>query len=263
MSTVAEAVVDVPNMARARVIQSHELCAVSQPAAPQNVGTAERFASMAGGAAIAMWGLSHGKLLGLLATGTGAALLYRGVTGHCHCYDVLGVNTAQRKMNTAVPAQEGVHIAKSVTINRDAGELYQFWRSVENLPQVMQHVATVERLDDRRSRWTAEGPLDMHLTWEAEIFNERDGELIAWRSLPGGDVETAGSIRFEPLPGGRGIAVHLNMKYNPPAGKLADRVASLFGQGLAQQIAADLLRFKSLMEAGELPPTNGQTSGRL
>jgi uncharacterized membrane protein len=140
--------------------------------------------------------------------------------------------------------------------------LFQFWRNVENLPQVLRHIARIEKQDESRSHWVAGGLLGMKVEWDAEIFNERDGELIAWRSLPDGDVQTAGSIRFQPSPHGRGTIVHLVMKYNPPAGKFGDRVASLFGQGLSQQIAADLQRFKSLMEAGEIPTTFGQTSGR-
>ena len=103
----------------------------------------------------------------------------------------------------------------------------------------------------------------MSVEWDAEIFNERDKELIAWRSLPGGDIETAGSVHFQPLGEGRGTAVNVSMKYNPPGGKLGDAVASLLGSGLARQIKDDLHRFKSIMEAGEFPSTEGQPRGNV
>jgi uncharacterized membrane protein len=228
----------------------------------KNVGRAERLISVASGAALVMFGLKRLSPLGIITAGAGAALIYRGSTGHCSVYDALGIDTTPRREETAVPAQQGVHAEKSVMINCSAERLFDFWRNVDKLPRVMRHVTAVQPIDKRRSQWTAKDPLGRELTWEAEIFNERQGELIAWRSLPGGDLETAGTIHFEPLENGRGTAVRVTMKYNPPAGKIADRVASLFGQGLAQQIAADLQRFKSLMEAGEIPTTDGQTSGR-
>ncbi len=88
----------------------------------------------------------------------------------------------------------------------------------------------------------------MDVEWEAEIINERDPELIAWRSLSGSEMDTAGSVHFRPLPDGRGTIVTVSMKYNPPAGKAGAAVASLFGWGLEQQIEHDLPRLKELLE---------------
>jgi uncharacterized membrane protein len=115
----------------------------------------------------------------------------------------------------------------------------------------MQHIAEVEPLDRRRSRWMAVAPLGVSLEWQAEVFNEREDEMIAWRSLPGGDVESAGTVHFESLADNQSTKVSVTMKYNPPAGRIGDQIASLFGQGLDQQLAADLLQFKTLMETHE------------
>src|SRR5262249_27077678 len=80
--------------------------------------------------------------------------------------------------------------------------------------------------------------------------NERADELIAWQSLEGSDVDNAGSVHFEPVGPGR-TKVTLTMKYDPPAGKLGNLVAKLFGQDPEAQIEEDLRRFKQMMEAGE------------
>src|SRR6478672_2369234 len=39
------------------------------------------------------------------------------------------------------------YVATSVVIDRPAGELYRFWRSFENLPQVMPHLQSVRAID--------------------------------------------------------------------------------------------------------------------
>jgi uncharacterized membrane protein len=104
--------------------------------------------------------------------------------------------------------------------------------------------------------------MGMSVEWDAEIHTERANELIGWRSLPGSDVDTAGSVHFTPAPGGRGTVVKVSLKYVPPAGKVGAAVARLFGEDPHRQVRADLLRFKSLMEAGEIATVEGQPSGR-
>ena len=61
----------------------------------QNVGTVERWASIAGGAALVVNGLARPSLLNTILALGGAALVQRGLTGHCAMYDRLGINTAE------------------------------------------------------------------------------------------------------------------------------------------------------------------------
>jgi uncharacterized membrane protein len=86
--------------------------------------------------------------------------------------------------------------------------------------------------------------------------------MISWRSLPNADVESAGSVRFEPATGGRGTVVRVEMHYRPPAGKAGAWIAKLMGQSPEKQIAVDLLRFKQIAETGEIARTDGQSAGR-
>lgn len=237
----------------------------SVPARPghrtQNISQTEKLVSTVGGSALVLAGLTHGRLSGLLLTALGGALVYRGVTGHCHGYQALGIDTARHNSATAVPARQGVKVELAVVVNRSPEELYAFWRNLENLPQVMRHLQRVEVIDGGRSRWVAKGPLGKLVEWEAEILNEREPERIAWRSLEGGHIDTAGSVQFKPLGHDRGTAVSVSLKYNPPAGKLGDAVATLLGRNLEMELDRDLRRFKSLMETGEMPTVEGQPQG--
>jgi uncharacterized membrane protein len=227
-----------------------------------NVGDPERLLPVCGGGALAQLGLSRGRAEGLALALAGGALVYRGLTGHCHLYEALGVNTADHGPAASVAAGHGIKVERAVTVLRPAEELYRFWRHFENLPRFMDGLREVRVLDERRSHWVAKGPLGVAVEWDAEIVNERPGAMIAWRSLESSEVDTAGSVHFEPLPGDRGMGVRVELKYDPPTGKAGAVVARLFQTAPEQQIREDLRRFKQLLEAGEIATTVGQTSCR-
>jgi uncharacterized membrane protein len=230
-----------------------------------NVGQAERWASAIGGGALALYGLTRGSMGGVALALLGGTLVYRGASGHCTAYSAAGINTAgtaEHNPNVSVQSGRGTKVEQSVTINRPPGELYSFWRNFENLPRFMGHLESVKVTGGDRSHWVAKGPAGTSVEWDAEVYNEKEGELIAWRSLEGSQVDNAGSVHFEPATGGRGTVVRVVLKYDPPAGKLGAAVAKLFGESPDQQIGEDLRRFKQLMETGETATTEGQPSGR-
>jgi len=220
------------------------------PESTQNVGEGERLISLAAGGVLGLAGLARGGTRGLALAAIGAGLAYRGYTGHCHTYGALGLNTSKRKPSTGVPAQQGCKIEKTIIVESTPEELYKFWRRFDNLPKVMRHLKSVDSGDKQLSHWVAEGALGKDVEWDAEVINERENEMIAWRSLPGGDVDTAGSVHFERLGTGRGTEVTVSMKYNPPAGKVGATVAALLGEGLEDKLEEDLKSFKQVMETG-------------
>lgn len=230
-----------------------------------NVGSNERLISAIGGGALAIYGLTRGSFGGIVLGLVGGALVYRGVTGHCDTYEAMGVNTARegaRGSRVSVPGNRGIKVEKSVTVNRSASELYAYWRNFENLPRFMDHLESVTVQDDKRSHWVAKAPAGTTVEWDAEIINEKENELIAWRSLDGADVDNAGSVRFSEATGGRGTVVKVSLEYDPPAGIIGSLIAKLFGEEPSGQVQEDLQRFKQVMETGERPTTEGQSSGR-
>jgi uncharacterized membrane protein len=155
------------------------------------------------------------------------------------------------------PADRGVRVEQVVTVNRSVDEVYGFWRDFASFPSFMRHLKQVEILDSRRSRWTAKAPAGMSVQWDAEIVQDHSGEWLAWRSLPGSQIENSGSVRFSPAPGVRGTEVRVQLEYRPPAGRVGRTIAMLFGEEPEQQIRDDLRRFKQLMETGEIPLSDG------
>jgi uncharacterized membrane protein len=219
-----------------------------------NVGQYERWASAVGGGALALYGITRGSLGGIALALVGAALVQRGATGHCNLYEAMNFSSAggahlRNSENVSVPGDRGTKVEHSVIINRPALELYSFWRNFENLPNFMNHLESVKRFGGDRSHWVAKAPGGTTVEWDAEVYNEKEGEMIAWRTLEGSQVASAGSVHFEPA-GDGATNVRVNLKYDPPGGKLGSLFARLFGENPQQQIEEDLARFKEIMEGG-------------
>ena len=56
--------------------------------------------------------------------------------------------------------------------------------------------------------------------------------------------------------------VKVALDYIPPAGKVGALVAKMTGEEPEMQVEDDLLRFKALMETGEIPTIEGQPVGK-
>lgn len=217
----------------------------------KNVGEFERYGSIVGGIGLILGALVRRGFSGLLMGGIGAALIQRGVTGHCSMYRSLGVSSAKSDQ-PGVPDNVGIKLERSVVIQRSREEVFGFWRNLSNLPQVMSHVDRVDVLDDHRSHWMVHTPRGRRLEWDALIINEHPNEMIAWESLPGAAVQNAGTVRFDPDPHGQGTLVTVKLEYNPPGGLAGWMTGKLFGEEAGREIEEDLKELKQRMEAGEL-----------
>jgi uncharacterized membrane protein len=150
---------------------------------------------------------------------------------------------------------------RAITVNRPPEQLYQTWRDFQNLPRFMENLVSVEPRAGNRSHWVAKAPAGATVEWDAEIVEDQPNNLIAWRSLPGSQVETTGAVRFVQAPGGKGTEIHVEMRYDPPGGRLGAAVAKIFGKEPGQQIASDLRRFKQVMETGEIARSDASARG--
>jgi len=158
----------------------------------------------------------------------------------------------QSRSSTLSRIAAPIHVFRSITINRDPSDVYDFWRDLSNLPRFMAHLESVE-VSEGKSKWRAKGPAGAAITWDAEIVMDRPGECLAWRSIEGStSVPNRGVVRFEPAPGERGTEVQVELKYEPPAGAIGAAFAKLFGEEPSQQIAGDLRRLKQVLETGEV-----------
>jgi uncharacterized membrane protein len=166
-------------------------------------------------------------------------------------------STRKRKSAAAagLPAAEDddVLVGRSVSINRSRHELYDFWRDFRNLPLFMENIESVALIDATRSHWRVKGPADSTLEWDSILTEDVPGEVIAWTSVEGADVPNTGRIEFRDASNGRGTIVTATIAYDPPASKLGELNAKLFGREPKIQARRDLRRFKQLMETGEIP----------
>jgi uncharacterized membrane protein len=187
----------------------------------------------------------NGRLAAAAAAVAGVAIL-----------DIVASQRLSRPGNgvgTRARARErGIRVYEAITINRPPEEVYRFWRNLENLPRFMVHLELVRQLDDRRSYWIARAPLGSTAEWTAEIVEERPNELISWRSVEDSQVPNSGTVRFVRAPGDRGTEVHLDIRYDPPAGAVGAAIAKLFGEEPSQQVDGDLRRLKQVLETGEV-----------
>ena len=216
-----------------------------------NVPDGERFATGLLGAALAAAAFSRHGLSRWALLIAGGALFRRALTGHCDLYASLDIDRRHDYLpQRERPTSGGHRVEAAVEIDCPAETLFRFWRNLEQLPRVMRHVRSVKELDQRRSHWTVAGPLGKAVEWDAEIINEQEGRMIAWQSLPGSHISSAGSVWFEAVDQTR-TRVKVAFEYNPPAGELGALVSSLLGASPERELRDDLARFKTYAE-GEL-----------
>jgi len=224
--------------------------AVPESDRPGSFRNTENWLAFGTGALLLMVGASRRSAYGACLTVASGPLLYRGITGH---WPVLDNRSRADDTKAALGGERGVHVREAVRVERPVADVWRFWRRLEHLPRFMTHLDRVTETSERQSHWVAAGPAGLTVEWDAEIINEVETEILAWRSLPGSDVVTAGSVNFGPVRGGRSTEVRVHLQYAPPAGKAGAFIATLFGREPSQTIREDLRHFKQLLEAGEIP----------
>ncbi|HKT60578.1 MAG TPA: SRPBCC family protein [Gemmatimonadales bacterium] len=180
---------------------------------------------------------------------TAAAAAVLGVTA----LDLLTSRRLSRNGQSARrAAAKGIVVSEAVTIAKPREEVYRFWRDFTNLPRFMEHLEAVQVQSERRSHWRARAPAGSTVEWDAEIIEDEPNSRISWRSIQNADVPNTGTVRFRTAPGNRGTEIHVELRYEAPAGKLGALVAKLFGEEPGQQVKGDLHRLKQVLETGEV-----------
>jgi uncharacterized membrane protein len=222
-----------------------------------SVGHLERWGAFAAAAALIGLGARRRSPAGLLMAASAAPLIYRGATGRWPA-GLASLPGMRGDTRHALAGPRGINLRESIRLECPVDDVYRFWVRLENLPTFMENLASVTDLGGDRSHWVAKGPGGVLVEWDAEIINNIQNKVLAWKSLPGGDVVSAGSVTFEPARGDdRATQLTVTLQYAPPAGKLGALVASAFGSEPAQTIREDLRRLKQLLEAGEIAKAAG------
>ena len=148
------------------------------------------------------------------------------------------------------------HVTSSIDVQRPREEIYRFWRDPANFPRVMPHLHSVQILDDIHSHWIANGPGGTRLEWDTEIIDDVPNERLAWRSVDGSQIYSAGSVELHPV-GMHATRVRLELLCDSPPGSLTVAIAKLFGRDPKFGLRADLRGFKTFFESGETTGIGG------
>lgn len=213
----------------------------------RNLNNWERVVSLAAGAAL-IGVAARSRRWRSIAASSGAGLIGRGLTGFCPVNYAIGRGRTLDDTRHALSGPRGVNVDERITIARRPEEVFEFWRDLANLPRFLSHLERIDVIDGRRSHWVVQGPAGMHVEWDAELINEIRPDLLAWRSLPGADVASAGTVQFRPL-GPTETELRVRMQYAPPAGRAGAAVARLLGDSPESMLRTDLRRLKSILEA--------------
>jgi uncharacterized membrane protein len=232
-----------------------------------NIGSLERLVSVVGGVFLVA-GLKNFKPRSLLRAALGGECIRRGVTGHSNLYSLLDITSVHESPGTisAIPNEQGIRVQYSRTIARPAEQLYTFWRAVENAPQYMYLVESVQPTGETTAHWKSRSFGQRALEWDSEITQDEPNRLIDWRitsdsSLSPLPLGSGGCVRFEPTADGNSTIVTLTMDFHQPGGLISLQLAKLFGRVPEQIVRENLRNVKELMETGEVATIKGQPVG--
>jgi uncharacterized membrane protein len=147
---------------------------------------------------------------------------------------------------------------QTLTISASQDELFGFFRDADNFQRVLRNVAEVQSAGDRSVQWKVPGPDGHDLELNAQLTEERSGELLRW--TPGGDggSSTELEVRLRPSPVGEGTAVTMRLGLQSD-GKEAGTPEGAVAGAL---VVKTLYRTKALFETGEVPTLEKNPSAR-
>jgi uncharacterized membrane protein len=139
---------------------------------------------------------------------------------------------------------------QSIVVNVDVTTAYDQWAQFASYPRWMEGVAAVQQLGDGRLHWVANVRAEFATAenetreWDARVTEQVRDERISWESV---DVQppTAGEVTFEPR-GGLACRIAFRVRWEPEGGL---ETPSEVLAAVNQVVAADLARFKDLVEA--------------
>lgn len=222
-----------------------------------NIGTLERVGSATLGILLLLKGLKRRSIVGTAVAFAGGKLLYRGVSGHSRLYGAVGASTANEEKDDGV-----VDVHPSITIAKSPDELYRAWKDPENLTRIVAHFAEVTASGEARTHWSVKNPFGKNIEWEAQVVEDRPGEFLHWQSNPGAPWPNDGSVSFSPGPAEWSTVVTLQFRFDPPGGDVSGLVLRRLRFVPRTLATKALRRFKSLMEAGEIPTLRNNSAAR-
>ncbi|MEU6431679.1 SRPBCC family protein [Microbispora sp. NPDC046973] len=208
----------------------------------QRWSPASRF--LTGLAAALVWSLS-GRLprpLGYLLRAGSAVLALRAAT-----------NLPFRRLTGIGAGRRAIDIQDAITVNAPPQDVWPLLSDYSLFTRLMPDVLEVRRsADGLRSHWSVAGPAGVRIRFEAVETMREEGRRIAWKTVEGQLIAHTGTLDLTPENTGRS-RIQVQLTYNPVFGAVGHAMAVLFGADPAHKLQEDLLRLKSVIEAGKSP----------
>lgn len=146
-------------------------------------------------------------------------------------------------------------VESTIEINAPVAKVYDYWRTLENLPRFMSNVeeirAKTNGAGETITHWSVKGPFGKSIEFDAKTTRNEENEAIAWNTT-GGDIETSGQVSFQEITANRTrLSVQMNY-WDIPGGK-AGEVASKISGGPKAILEQDLRNFRDIMEGKATP----------
>ena len=139
----------------------------------------------------------------------------------------------------------------SIEVEAPVGKVYDYWQTLENLPQFMTNVEEVRSTGPDTTHWRVKGPLGASLEFDARTTQDEPNEALGWNTQ-NGQVETSGQVRFRDVTPNR-TRVEVQMNYWDAPGGRAGEVASRIVANPQIMIQQDLQNFKEIIEGTATP----------
>ena len=215
--------------------QNHEL---------RRSGTAERAITVASGALMFAPLLRKRTAMSWTAAAAGGALIVDGLSGACLLSHKLGLSAGS-------PTTQ--HLKRSITIAKDAADLYALWRNPDTFKRLARPYADVQAEGKNHVRWCIPLPMGQELHGEALMVEERPDEMVHWSTPPDASLQIDEWMRLRPAPRNRGTEMTLQYKIDfsrVPGAPTLRAISSFFRKPARLLLGKVLDDFKDLAETG-------------
>lgn len=142
-------------------------------------------------------------------------------------------------------------VESSVVVEAPVERVYDYWRTLENLPNFMSNIEEVRSTGPDMTHWRVKGPLGAKMEFDAQTTQDEENSAIGWNTLEG-NVQTSGQVRFQEL-GPERTRVEVTMQYGDLPGGRIGEVGSRFVANPQVMMDQDLQHFKEIMEGTATP----------
>lgn len=163
--------------------------------------------------------------------------------------------------DTSLPSRHNNTIGARVTIERPIEDVFRFYRDFRNLPSFLGDVVAVEPTGPATSRWTIVGPFGIRAHWTMKVTEERTNELICYETVTSQTTRTYWEIYFSA--GTKPGETQVREVMKVPLGRLGRAALALIGKYPAEEVTANLHRFKQIMESGQVTDTSYSVAGKF